>query len=167
MKSAVFITLVTVFFHPSPELIRGYDSNGKLSYKAEVNNGMMNGVFTKYDPETGNIAAEGNFKNNLRHGTWKIYTAGKLVAHREYKNGFEFEINYIPKEGQQPKPPITKKQVLNRNPKNYIEYPALPDKDISWTKRIWRLLEPNETNAVFLVTINFLVICLNKFMPVK
>lgn len=147
MKLALLFALSTFLYSTSPEMVRGYDSNKKLSYKFEMNYGMMNGIFAKYDPATGNVVAEGNFKNNLRHGTWKIYKDTKLVAQREYKNGFEFEITYVPKEGQPAKPNVTKKANLKKNSRNFIEYSAIAEKDVMWTKRIWRTIDNNETNA--------------------
>jgi len=64
-----------------------YDSNGKLSYQGEIQNGKPNGVGKSYY-ENGNVNYEGQWKNGLYDGVGTIYYEdGKINYKGQLKNG--------------------------------------------------------------------------------
>jgi len=67
-------------------LEKGYSENGKIVAEILYKNNMINGFLKRYDDE-GDIYLEENYKNDILHGITKIYSNGKLIEEREYRNG--------------------------------------------------------------------------------
>jgi len=113
-------------------------------------NGFFNGEFVSWH-KNGTKKAEGNYLNNQKIGNWNIWdSTGQLLMKREYKNSFDFKITEAYNENGATNDYTTfKKYNLKHNSDNYITYSVVKEKDIIWSKRIWRIIEPSQINSVF------------------
>jgi hypothetical protein len=107
-----------------------------ITYK----NNKLNGLYIEYY-SNGNKKIEGTFKDNLRTGSWEAWKKdGTLVLSRIYKKSKV--IKYI----------LPKKEVVasRRNKKGFIDFSKVKEKDILWSKRVWRKISNNSGNyAIF------------------
>lgn len=65
---------------------KAYYDNGKLRISAVFLEGKLNGPIASFDYE-GRLAAEGEYLNDLKEGSWKYYRNGELQYTRSYRQG--------------------------------------------------------------------------------
>lgn len=57
-----------------------YSIKGHLYHDLNYQNGLLNGPAAYYSRKTGELVTKGQFKNNVRVGTWENYADGELVS---------------------------------------------------------------------------------------
>ena len=116
----------------------------------ETTDGRLDGAYVSYY-KNGQKKAEGNFENNYRKGTWKMWdTAGTLRVERDYENPFVFK---------SVKPPVANKKyaqqasnqpyALHYSKDGYMEYFKLEEKMVVWSKRLWRTITAKNNPLLF------------------
>ncbi len=118
-------------------------------YAYESKNGRRNGFFTFSDRGDANVA--GRYVDNIKLGTWCMWDSNeKLILQRNYKNGFEFETVYT----TAPRNKLTQildgpKYKLKLNKEGYCDYYKVQEKDVVWSKRVWRTLTTEDNEFIF------------------
>lgn len=124
------------------------DENIKCTY--HLTQGRFNGNYTSYY-KNGVKKSEGNFDNNLRTGKWSVWDSlGNLRMVRDYSDQFTFELI-------EPKVPDDKLiQLLNvprykieYNSDGYIKYVYVEERDVYYSKRMWRYLSAENNPILF------------------
>lgn len=114
-------------------------------YQAEyiVNKGRLSGAYSsKYS--NGNSKATGQLINGFKYGEWKLYdSTGTLVLHRLYNAPFQFR--QIFPEQAEAEPAYN----LQYNDAGYIPYFEFEQKNIKWSKRVWRNIEETDNEELF------------------
>lgn len=125
-------------------------SNNFYSVEAKKENGMLHGKYTAKYPN-GVTRAEGEFKNNIRVGIWKVFdTSGRVIQSREYKNNLEYSRLYPRKAKQGPALLFdTAVYQLNLNEKGYYDYFTLQERMVMYSKRVWRTITPTNNKLLF------------------
>ncbi len=59
---------------------RKYSIKGHLYQHFNYKNGKLNGKVVYYNRKTGELTTKGEFKNNVRVGTWENYVDGELIS---------------------------------------------------------------------------------------
>ncbi len=111
----------------------------------ETTDGKLDGAYVSYY-KNGQKKAEGNFENNYRKGTWKMWdTTGTIRVERDYENPFVFK-GLMPKvASKQPMPPYT----LQYNKEGYIDNFFVEEKMVVWSKQLWRFVGVQENPLLF------------------
>lgn len=140
-----YLILLSITFF---SVISSNENQTKIQYDYE--NGYFNGVFITWH-KNGIKKSEGNYLHNQKIGPWSIWdSTGLILMKREYKNSFDFKIiEGYTENGNKADYSEIKKYNLTHNSDGYITYPVLKEKDIIWSKRIWRIIEPSEINSIF------------------
>ena len=116
-----------------------------IDYQAEyiVNKGRLSGAYSsKYS--NGNSKATGQLINGFKYGEWKLYdSTGTLVLHRLYNAPFQFR--QIFPEQAEAEPAYN----LQYNDAGYIPYFEFEQKNIKWSKRVWRNIEETDNEELF------------------
>ncbi|CBH40521.1 toxin-antitoxin system YwqK family antitoxin [Mycoplasmopsis agalactiae] len=63
--------------------------NGNLSITGQAKNNKLNGTLTEYEPGTGQIKRQIDYKNNLEHGQEKNFENGKLKSTTDWVKGLK------------------------------------------------------------------------------
>ena len=116
----------------------------------ETTDGRLNGAYVSYY-KNGQKKAEGNFENNYRKGTWKMWdTAGTLRVERNYENPFVFK-NVMPSDANKIywQKPANPPYALQYNKEGYIDHFVWEEKMVVWSKRLWRTISPAENPILF------------------
>jgi gliding motility associated protien GldN len=145
---SMFAAMVLFSSISEAQVISDYHKNTNLKYQANTKDGRLDGVFTSWH-SNGQKKAEGEFNNNQRVGTWKVWSpAGILKGHRVYQNNFQFEALACQSE---PQTSVLRanflRYELTKNEAGFIPYPKTEADNIYWEKKIWRKVEKNQTNA--------------------
>jgi gliding motility associated protien GldN len=145
MKKTAIIT-VTIFLMSFVTLRTEKLFHGETTISRE--NGMLNGQYISYY-KNGKKKVEGMFRDNQRIGTWTVYDSlGQLRIVRKYQNSFQFTTVTVKNgKGEVVTPTEKVNYPMTRNKSGYYEYPKLIEKDIAISKRIWRTIEANASNA--------------------
>ncbi len=117
-----------------------------LNYDNEIGfeNGMFNGKYTSYHEE-GVIKAEGQFINNLRVGTWRVYDRdGNELATRNYNAPYNYEILEGMVYGQSKNIDFGQK-----NADGFVDDLKLKEEMIEYSKRIHRVVKPDNNALIF------------------
>lgn len=117
-----------------------------LNYDNEIGfeNGMFNGKYTSYHEE-GVIKAEGQFINNLRVGTWRVYDRdGNELATRNYNAPFSYEILQGMVYSQSKNIDFGQK-----NADGFVDDLKLKEEMIEYSKRIHRVVKPDNNTLIF------------------
>jgi len=73
--------------NPNQKDYFGYFPDSTIQFKVESKNGFKDGSYIEYYPNR-ETKMTGKFKDDKRHGTWKLYDeTGKLLLKREYREG--------------------------------------------------------------------------------
>lgn len=122
-----------------------------------VSNGRLDGLYTSYTIKLNSqgdsiktLFCTGEFKNNLRTGNWVLYSdLGEVIAERFYSGPFHFE----------DKKPVSTEPIfrlltqpiynLKRDSANLYEYFALRERDLIFSRRVWREIRPKENEQLF------------------
>lgn len=116
---------------------------GKFSY--ETKDGRIDGKYVSYYTN-GKKKAEGTFSNNYRYGTWTIWdSTGAVQLKREYSSPFTFKQTYPVKETDH----AVKQPGLQKNAEGFYSHSLLNEKEITWAKRVWRMIEPANNTELF------------------
>lgn len=117
--------------------------SGKYTY--ETKDGRIDGTFVSWYPN-GKKKAEGTFVNTFRNGTWTIWdSTGAMLLKREYSDPLTFTQTF----------PLTGPSIKDkpdepaRNTDGYYNYSSYREKDVIWSKRVWRYIEPANNAALF------------------
>ena len=113
----------------------------KESVVYQQNKGRIDGLYTSYY-KNGKKKAEGNFENNLRNGEWTLWNSeGKVITQRNYSNPFSFKSkNNDPQSNTSP---------LKYNKDGYLDYFPVQEKTVTYHKRYWQKLLPNNNSILF------------------
>jgi hypothetical protein len=123
---------------------QAYVSDKEYDAELSFENGMFNGKYTSYHEE-GVVKAEGQFVNNLRVGTWRVYDRdGNEIATRNYNAPFNYEIMEGMVYGESKNVDFGKK-----NAEGYVDYLKLKEEMIGYLKRIQRVLKPANNALIF------------------
>ncbi len=134
-------------------------SNSKYSAETNKLNGLLHGKYiSKYASTSSNllnahgkIRAEGEFKNNIRTGIWKVYdTSGNVIQSREYKNNLEYTRLYPRKVKTGPASLFdTSVYSLKYNAKGFYDYFQLEERMVLYSKRMWRTINATNNKLLF------------------
>ena len=121
-------------------------NNKNMSY--EVKDGRFNGYFV-YDKN--NVQIAGRYKDNVKTGIWAVWDgSNKLVMVRDYTLGHEYKNVYK----STPQNALTllldnPSYILQRNDDGYCEYYNQVEKDVLWSKTIYRSLKEDQNPLLF------------------
>jgi len=122
-----------------------------------VSNGMLNGPYQSYKisvdangDSVKTIFTKGEFSNNKRSGSWLLFSdAEEILVERFYNDLFNFEN----------KKPFSTEPIINllsqpiysikRDSSNVYEYFYLRERDLAYSKRVWRELRPKHNEFLF------------------
>jgi hypothetical protein len=129
--------------------IRQFDSDG-LKVRYEIRDGKLHGKYTSYY-SNGQKKAEGQFENNCRIGIWSVYdSTGELAMKRDYTAPFQFERKF-PEIPDDPTVQLFSESpyLMTYNSKGYIDYFKVQERNVTWSKRIWRDLSVENNPILF------------------
>lgn len=149
----LFLLLILPFtflsFIGEDKIKRSFESNSiKCTY--ETTQGRINGNYVSYY-NNGKKKSEGRFENNYRIGKWTVWdSTGRIRMQRDYSDAFTFK-RLLP---EVPKDKVVEllnvpQYAIKYNNDSFIEYFKLKEKDVIWTQRLWRFVEPNENTILF------------------
>ena len=107
--------------------------------------GRLHGQYTAYYPN-GNKKAEGRFENNERVGNWSIWdTTGVLKMQRTYFNNFQYKSTF-PQYEENATIQLVKAlpYQLKRSADGTYAYYHVQEREVAWSRRIWRKLSLDE-----------------------
>ncbi|MBN1182787.1 MAG: SUMF1/EgtB/PvdO family nonheme iron enzyme [Bacteroidales bacterium] len=126
------------------------DENKVVSRKNtsyEIQDGRLNGyfVYAKND-----VQVAGRYNNNLKTGIWALWSNNKLIMVRDYNLGYEYKTIY----SANPQNPLTllldnNPYSMQRNKDGYYDYYNLPERDVIWSKSIYRSLKEDQNPLLF------------------
>lgn len=150
MKNLLNILFVFFFLNCFSQKEDVAYSNSFYSVEAKKSNGLFNGKYISKYPN-GVIRAEGEYKNNIRVGIWKVYdTSGNVIQSREYKNNLEYTRLYPRKAKQGPAQLFdTAVYQLKLNEKGFYDYYILQERMVMYSKRVWRTITPANNKLLF------------------
>lgn len=122
--------------------------DGSSSYL--TSQGRIDGEYVSYY-KNGNKKAEGLFENNYRTGKWTLWdSTGSILVQRDYSDPFSFK-SLFPQDANDEEKALLNDSVyrIKYNDDQYIEYFKVKAQNVIWSKRIWRLIEPNENQLLF------------------
>jgi hypothetical protein len=143
-------------------------NNGQLKFQVSIENGMFNGNYISWY-SNGKKKAEGTFKNNQRIGTWTVYdTLEHERMIRKYENNFQFQVVEAKNiEGEKIWLPEKINYDLIKDKTGCYKYSELLEKDVVVSKRVWRIIESNPTNAVLFENNRLWLAILNNIVKTK
>ena len=114
------------------------NENGKVEY--EKLDGRFNGNYVSYH-KNGQKKAEGKFENNCRKGVWKIWNEkGDVVVTKEYFSPFVTDMADAVS---------VKEFAYEKNEDGFIDFYPLVQKNVAWSKRLWRTIEKENNPELF------------------
>lgn len=136
----VFLVLLNTLANAQTKHIISYP-DGKTQIEYFTKNGLLDGPYSSYY-ENGQKKAEGKYACNQRKGIWKVWDAkGNKRTERVYENSFDFKIvSAWDSSGNKCKP----RQKANSKYStvdpafDYIPYYPVTEKEVLWSKRLWR-----------------------------
>ncbi|MCB0479874.1 MAG: hypothetical protein KDC83_00510 [Flavobacteriales bacterium] len=109
-----------------------------------INHGKLQGEYKSFY-KGGQLKATGVFKSNCRTGKWIIYNeTGQKKVERDYSSPLHFS-QILPVK----KDDAYLQSVFQMNPDGYVEYPKIDEKNILWSKRIWRTIDKKDNPLLF------------------
>lgn len=128
-------------------------NNGEIisgkKYAGGAKDKRFNGYFAFSD--RGDVNVAGRYVDNMKTGNWCMWDSNeKLLLQRNYKNGFEYETVYT----TAPRNKLTAFLLspcysLQLNKDGYYDYYAVQEIDITWSKKIWRIVLPKNNKLIF------------------
>ena len=114
------------------------NENGKVEYGKL--DGRFNGNYISYH-KNGQKKAEGKFENNYRNGVWKIWDEkGNVVVTKEYFSPFVTNMADAVS---------VKEFTYEKNEDGFIDFYPLVQKNVTWSKRLWRTIEKENNPELF------------------
>lgn len=112
--------------------------------------GRMDGKYVSYY-KNGKKKAEGLFENNYRTGKWTLWdSTGNILVQRDYSSPFNFTSLFPQITQNEAKDSFNQsKYILEYNEEGFIENFMIKERDVAWSKRIWRLVKPEENPVLF------------------
>lgn len=142
MLLAVLTLLMQSFDDFSP-LVQTYE-DGEIKCTFTTVLGRFHGDYISYYPK-GGIKVKGSFDNNMRSGKWIVYdSCGKVALERTYLSPFCFRQHAYGEEfvgGNETE--------MVRNQNNFYSYCEVVEKNVDYSKRIYRVLYPKHNKALF------------------
>ena len=145
MKKSILFSLISISLSLTGQSTLKNFKGEKVDCKYHLNQDRLNGLYTSYY-KNGKKKAEGEFENNLRVGTWKLWDySGKVSVQREYINPFSFKNKSIAKNKKSNSTPYN----LSYNDDKYITYFEVDEKIIVLHERYWRYISKNKNPLLF------------------
>ncbi|ASS49099.1 MAG: hypothetical protein A3D31_04785 [Candidatus Fluviicola riflensis] len=124
--------------------------DGGIRCVAEMQNKRLNGTYLSYY-RNGQKKASGEFVHNCRTGVWTVWdSTGRMRVTRVYTNLFEFDQTF-PVASTDPPVELLNKSIyeLAYNEKGFIDYFTVQERMVLWSKRVWRMITPEENPKLF------------------
>ncbi|HNW90234.1 MAG TPA: hypothetical protein PKN48_11265 [Bacteroidales bacterium] len=138
----VFLVLLNAMANAQTKHVICY-SDGKTHIEYFTKNGLLDGPFTSYY-ENGQKKAEGKYLDNQRKGNWKVWDAkGNKRTERVYENTFDYKTTSAwDSTGNKCKVRQTANiKYSTVDPAfGYVPYYPVTEKEVTWSKRLWREL---------------------------
>ncbi|HLP54104.1 MAG TPA: hypothetical protein VK151_03710 [Fluviicola sp.] len=151
MKSTVLLILswllpAVVFSQKETQVYE----DGSIRCEYEMSDKRLEGKYTSYY-RNGQKKASGAFENNCRAGIWTVWdSTGRMRVTRVYENLFEFNQTFPVASADAPVELLNKPSYeLKYNENDYIYYFDVKERMVLWTKRVWRMIGPEENPLLF------------------
>jgi len=132
------ILIISNFSFGQSQKLTFQTENGKIEY--EKTQGRFHGLYTSYYLN-GKKKAEGMFENNYRTGVWTIWDEnGKEILKKEYFSPFVTNLADAVS---------VKEQTYEKNKEGVIPYYPFEQKNVVWSKRIWRTIDKENNPLLF------------------